>query len=161
MNTYMGTKIINALPMNRQSYNELRGWTVPADENPEDEGFLVEYQDGGKANHPDFKGYISWSPKDVFERAYRPTSGLTFGAAIEAMKAGKRVARAGWNGKDQFVYMIKGEKLADVLKYGYGEYLGEPTIQAALAIKTTANQIQVGWLASQTDMLAEDWAVVE
>ena len=66
MNTYIGTKIINAKPMTRQAYNELRGWTVPADENPDDEGFLVEYVDGGKANHPDFKGYISWSPKEVW-----------------------------------------------------------------------------------------------
>ena len=48
-----------------------------------------------------------------------------------------------------------------VLKYGYGEYVGEPTIVDTLAIKTTSNQIQIGWLASQTDMLAEDWYIVE
>jgi len=81
--------------------------------------------------------------------------------AIEAMKAGKLVARADWNSKDQFVYMIKGEQLADVLKYGCGEYVGEPTIQSAFVMKTTANQIQVGWLACQTYMLAEDSEIVE
>jgi len=62
MNRYIGTKRINAKPMNRAEYNALRGWAVPADENPDDAGYLVEYIDGGKANHPDFAGYISWSP---------------------------------------------------------------------------------------------------
>lgn len=71
MEKYIGTKIIKAKPMNRLDYNNLRGWEVPADEDPSDDGYLVEYTDGGKANHPDFDGYISWSPKDVFERAYK------------------------------------------------------------------------------------------
>ncbi len=72
MKTYTGTKTINATPMTRGEYNALRGWTLPADEDGNDEGYLVEYTDGGKANHPDFAGYISWSPKGVFERAYSP-----------------------------------------------------------------------------------------
>lgn len=71
MNKYVGKKEINATPMTRAAYNVIRGWELPADENGEDEGFLVEYVDGGKANHPDYAGYISWSPKDVFERAYK------------------------------------------------------------------------------------------
>lgn len=70
MQRYIGTKIVKAKPMNRLEYNQLRGWELPADENGSDEGMLVEYMDGGKANHPDFSGYISWSPKDVFERSY-------------------------------------------------------------------------------------------
>lgn len=70
MKTYIGTKIINAKPMTRGEYNAFRGWTLPADENGADEGHLVEYTDGGAANHPAFKGYVSWSPSDVFEKAY-------------------------------------------------------------------------------------------
>lgn len=73
---FIGVKIIKAEPMTRAQYNAYRGWELPADENGADEGFLVEYLDGGKANTPDRKGYVSWSPKDVFERAYRPVSGL-------------------------------------------------------------------------------------
>lgn len=73
MTEYVGTKVLLAQPITRGAYNAYRGWTVPEDENPDDEGYLVEYTDGGKANHPDHKGYISWSPKDVFERAYHPT----------------------------------------------------------------------------------------
>lgn len=67
---YIGTKVIYALPMNRQAYNDLRGWTVPEDEDPTDEGYLVQYADGGKSNLEGFTGYVSWSPKDVFEKAY-------------------------------------------------------------------------------------------
>lgn len=78
MHSYIGTKRVNAKPMNRGEYHALRGWESAYDEDPADEGFLVEYQDGGKANHPDFAGYISWSPKDIFERAYKllPGAGL-------------------------------------------------------------------------------------
>lgn len=68
--TYIGTKVIHALPMNRLDYNVLRGWQVPADENPNDEGYLVQYADGGDPNVPGFSGYLSWSPKEVFERSY-------------------------------------------------------------------------------------------
>lgn len=70
MNTYIGTKIINAKPMNRLEYNEFRNWQLPADENGADEGYLVEYLDGGKPNTPEYAGYVSWSPKDVFEKSY-------------------------------------------------------------------------------------------
>lgn len=75
MNTYIGTKIINAKPMTLGEYNDLHGWKMLPSEYPAEEGYLVEYTDGGKPNHPDFKGYISWSPKDVFERAYRMVRG--------------------------------------------------------------------------------------
>lgn len=70
MKTYIGTKMINAQAMTRASYNAMRGWTLPADEDGNDEGYLVEYLDGGKPNHPDFAGYVSWSPKAQFEAAY-------------------------------------------------------------------------------------------
>lgn len=60
MNYYMGFKLIKAEPMNRGDYNKYRGWTIPEDENPLDEGYLVRYSDD----------YVSWSPKEVFEKAY-------------------------------------------------------------------------------------------
>ena len=91
MNQFIGTKIINAKPMTRLEYNNFRGWTVPADENPADEGYLVEYVDGGQANTKEYAGYVSWSPKEVFERAYRENGKLTFGDALVYMKEGKRL----------------------------------------------------------------------
>ena len=74
MVSYIGTKVVHAQPMNRAAYNQLRGWTVPDNECGEDEGYLVEYTDRVEAppHVAGFKGYISWSPKDVFERAYKP-----------------------------------------------------------------------------------------
>ena len=64
METYIGTKIIKAKPMTRGEYNTHRGWEIPENENPFDEGYLVQYDNE----------YISWSPKDVFETAYRSVS---------------------------------------------------------------------------------------
>ena len=48
MKKYIGKKEINAVHMNRLEYNNLRGWKLPEDENGTDEGYLVEYIDGGK-----------------------------------------------------------------------------------------------------------------
>ena len=85
---------------------------------------------------------------------------MNFGAALEKCLQGYSISRKGGNGKGQFVYLISGQDLSRGLQYGYGEYEGEPTFTDVLAIKTAHNQIQVGWLASQSDMLAEDWYVV-
>lgn len=71
MKKYQCHKQVIARPMTRGEYNGYRGWEVPEDENPADEGYLVEYLDGGESNHPNHMGYISWSPKAVFERGYR------------------------------------------------------------------------------------------
>ncbi len=60
MRKYIGCKLIEAEPMNRGDYNEYRSWTIPANENPADEGYLLRYPDG----------YESWSPKYVFDSAY-------------------------------------------------------------------------------------------
>lgn len=71
MKKYIGTKQLKAKPMTLGEYNEYRGWKLPENENPNTEGYLVEYQDGGKPNDERHEGYISWSPKDVFEKAYQ------------------------------------------------------------------------------------------
>ena len=70
MKQYVCHKIVNATPMTRLDYNVLRGWELPCNENGQDRGYLVEYTDGGLGNHPDYAGYISWSPASVFEAGY-------------------------------------------------------------------------------------------
>jgi len=158
--------------MNRGDYNKYRGWKIPEDENPEDEGYLVEYLDGGQSNHPDHDGYISWSPSDVFEKAYRNVEGLTFGLAIEAMKKGMKVARKGWNGKNMFVVYMSPLYLPAFNTQGTyrkvndrtAKWIGENTpldSQGYFAMFTADKKWQPGWLASQTDMLSEDWTIVE
>lgn len=166
---YIGTKLINAQPMTRQAYNELRRWDVPADENPADDGFLVEYLDGGKANVPGYAGYVSWSPKDVFERAYKPTSSMSFGDALVFLKAGKRVARAGWNGKGMWLSLscdgtreVSAENFWSPHNAQHArDNGGKATVLPSITMKTATGEILMGWLASQTDMLAEDWTLVE
>ena len=143
MQTYIGTKIIKASPMTRQQYNDYRGWQLPENENGDDEGYLVEYTDGGKPNHEKHEGYISWSPKEVFENAYNPTSGMTFGHALEMLKRGHRVTRAGWNGKGMWLILVPGTAHCQ-LRPGtpYAEALKQPSksrLQAALDAVKSAN----------------------
>jgi hypothetical protein len=68
--TYLGTKVIHAIAMTRGDYNKYRGWELPADENGEDNGYLVEDANGGAPNVEGHTGYVSWSPRAVFEKAY-------------------------------------------------------------------------------------------
>lgn len=164
MNSFIGTKMINAQPMTRLAYNKLRGWALPDDECGEDDGFLVEYVDGGKANVPGYAGYVSWSPRDVFERSYRPCDGMTFGLAIEAMKAGLRVARAGWNGKGMWISLSRGSAALPAEQFWNPHNRafaarngGSAEVLPCFTMKTADGKILMGWLASQTDMLAEDW----
>lgn len=149
MNRYVGTKIIDAKPMNRGDYNKYRGWQIPPNENPEDEGYLVKYEDG----------YESWSPKGTFDNAYRRCDNMTFGLALELLKKGKKVARKGWNGKEQYIELAKRISYAspqDLIINADHQDIGN----CAIAFVGTRG-IQLGWLASQADMLAEDWVLID
>lgn len=83
---------------------------------------------------------------------------MDFGKAIEAVKAGKRVSRAGWNGKGQYI------ELATCVSYknAAGEIINvnhQALSNNAIAFAGTSG-VQLGWLASQADMLAEDWQIL-
>lgn len=161
MKQYLGTKLIAATPMTRLAYNQLRGWALPADENGDDEGYLVEYQDGGKPNMAGYEGYVSWSPKEQFEKAYRPTNGMNFGLAVEAIKQGHKVARAGWNGKGMFVYYVPAN--AYPVQTGAAKsYFGEGSLvpyNAYMAIKNVNDTVST-WVPSVNDVLSDDWQIV-
>lgn len=155
MNAYIGAKLITARPMTRGAYNEYRGWLIPADENPEDEGYLVKYGDN----------YVSWSPKDVFEEAYRPTNAMNFGLAIEAAKKGKKIARLGWNGKGMWVVYRTGYPDGIPCNKNTADAVGIPEgslfkVRPYLQMKCVDGSFQM-WLASQSDILADDWYIVE
>ena len=149
MKQYIGTKIIEAAPAIRKGGKVYDlTWPIPKSMEPEEPGYRVRYPDG----------YESWSPKDVFEEAYRPTDAMSFGLAIEAAKKGKRIARKGWNGKRQYV------ELATAISYTspIGAVVNakhDAIGNQALAFVGTSG-VQMGWLASQDDMLAEDWMIV-
>lgn len=84
---------------------------------------------------------------------------MDFGKAIAAAREGRRIARCGWNGKNQYVelatnisYKTYGGKIVNVDHSAIGS--------AALAFVGTSG-VQLGWLASQADMLADDWYIVD
>jgi hypothetical protein len=82
-----------------------------------------------------------------------------FGVAIRHLKDKKEVARTGWNGKRMFLFIIQGSNdIAKLNGYGFGEYENEPTFQDAIFMRTADNKL-VPWLASQTDVLADDWVI--
>lgn len=84
--TYIGTKTVQARPMTLGEYSDYRGWPMPANGDGTETGYMVEYLDGGKANDSRHAGYISWSPSEVFERAYRevPADEAKIEAEIQA-----------------------------------------------------------------------------
>ena len=92
---------------------------------------------------------------------------LNFGDAIKALKEGKKVARKGWNGKNMWLWLkpaaiIKVERCKDpMLKEIVDANGGEAEALGTICMKTSDNKILTGWLASQTDMLCEDWMVIE
>lgn len=167
-NVFYGTKCIKALTMTRQEYNDYRGWELPADEDGSDAGFLVEYVDGGASNHPDHEGYISWSPADVFERAYQASGSMNFGHALQALKDGHRICRSGWNGKGMWLALsCEGSKIVPAEGFWSPHNAdharkqgGHATVLPSITMKTATGEILMGWLASQSDMLADDWMIV-
>lgn len=150
MKKYIGTKMIEAEPALRYADGMIAPVNAPVRlDEPVKSGYKVRYPDG----------YESFSPKDVFEEAYRPTDGLSFGLAIEAAKKGKKIARRGWNGKNQYV------ELAERISYENAAHEVINAQHAAIGNKALAfvgtSGVQLGWLASQADMLADDWQIVE
>ena len=147
MEQYIGTKIVKAEPATR---------CMHADGGLE-WGYHTKVEEGYHVLYPD--GCEGWCPKDAFEEAYRPTDGMSFGLAIEAAKKGKKIQRAGWNGKNQYV------ELATRIGYVNADGVYMNVEHKAIGNKAFAfvgtSGVQLGWLASQADMLADDWRIVE
>ncbi len=220
MEKYLGVKIVHAEPAWKDLEHVFRKTKFD-----EESSKKFNWQDGYKVVYED--GYESWSPKEVFENAYKQikeeyygavihvslqtgnwnfakriipeqdiietktedvvyrelkTENLTFGQAIEALKAGKSIARAGWNGKGMSLYLNKGcfdgpllgfkpgdriypkhMSTIDGVRLGLFEYGNKGTVTRLPNIRmiSAPGSIIEGWLASQTDMLAEDWVIVE
>jgi hypothetical protein len=78
---------------------------------------------------------------------------MTFGQAIESLKAGDKVTRPGWNGKGMFLFLVENWDF----QYQSGNLLGLEVVP--FIMMKTADDKLVPWLASQTDVLSEDWMV--
>lgn len=100
------------------------------------------------------------------------TEVIDFGRAISYLKEGKKVARAGWNGKGMWIVLMEGMKLPAFSSQELEKKVNDRTAQFIgkdtpldtlpyIAMWTADGKWLPGWLASQTDILAEDWMVVE
>lgn len=87
--------------------------------------------------------------------------GMTFGLAIEAMKQGLKVARTGWNGKGMFLYYVPENEYPASTEIALAYYDGGMVPYGDYIAMKTADENVVPWLASQTDILAEDWVIVD
>ena len=136
---YIGTKIVTA-------------WASEKDGLP---GYGVKYEDG----------YTSWSPKEVFESAYRdiegPVQSINFGDVIYMLKLGKKAARTGWNGKGMFVFLVNGStfNVSRAPLLGIFPEGTEINYRPHIDIKNVDGSIST-WVPSIGDVMAEDWAIV-
>ncbi|MEI6823722.1 MAG: DUF2829 domain-containing protein [Bacteroidota bacterium] len=172
MSKYIGLKIVDAEPAVEGGFEKAgqHGGVIARD------GYNVIYQDGKL-----------WYPKEVFEKEFRPIEGLSFGEVIEALKQGKRVCRTGWNGKGMFIFMRPADDIhisvvaknikslpKSVRDFYYQDCIddeGKEIVEfdandkvlftAYLCLKDAQGCVVNGWLASQTDILAEDWEILD
>ena len=163
MKPYIGTKTVAAELMSVAEAEKFLGKKIDLSKHEsETEGYLIMYPDG----------YKSFSPKSVFEAAYRPVVGMNFGHAIEALRAGKCLRRSGWNGKGMFVCKqnparLEGSAVQQILS------LPETAKKILVAREGTpkisyTNQMLIihpdgradSWVPSVSDVFAEDWEIV-
>jgi hypothetical protein len=95
------------------------------------------------------------------------TTNLNFGQAVEALKRGHRVTRPGWNGRGMYLWLLPAATVE-------AEWCREPRLKAlalqnggtieclpSIRMFTADKKVLTGWLASQTDIMAEDWQILE
>lgn len=167
--TYIRKEIITAVPVKLVNGNV---WPegLPLPEVPNVEEPVKEIGPGVNVCVTQIQDGFMWSdgsdwpivvPKERFEKmGFRVADNMSFGDALEAVKQGKRIARRGWNGKGMYVFLVHG------MDFHTGADLSELDDQDVevldcLVMRTATGAFCPGWLASQTDMLADDWYIAE
>lgn len=147
---YIRSHIVEAKPATLGEWEAETGkkWNE-ADRPRTDEGYKCDYPDG----------YSGWCPKAEFEKVSSPVENMTFGQAIDACRyRGAKIQRANWNGEGQYVEY-------KVVEVCYSEE--SKLVQSHAFVfhfvnrKTGETGVQVGWLASQADMAASDWIILD
>lgn len=151
MKEFIGIHIVGYEPMNQaEAYK--KGY---CNRNGDAEGYHVAFEDG----------HSFWLHEKTFKEEYKNYDNMTFGLAIEAAKQGKKIAREGWNGKNMWLVYQKGYPDGIPINKNTAEATGikEGTIcyfRPYLMMKTVNDNEFIPWLASQADMLADDWVIV-
>lgn len=161
LKSFSAMKNVDAAPMTRQAYNNLRGWELPENEDGNDDGYIT-VDTTELSNVDGYDGYVSWTPKNMFDNQFYAADEhpvkkgdlCDFGSAIYLLEQGERVMRAGWNGKNMWLILIE----ADQYELKAWKYFNATEQLPFIAMKTADNKI-VPWLASQTDMLCKDWTI--
>lgn len=86
---------------------------------------------------------------------------MTFSSAIEYLNVGCKVSRKGWNGKGMYIFLMKEDDLRKSLGGKYEDCVVLPTIAMYTHDSSGRKAILIGWLASQSDMLSDDWVIVD
>jgi hypothetical protein len=135
MKKYLGVKVVHAEPMSEDTFiSTVKNQDIP--HNKEDRpGYKVVYEDG----------YTSWSPKDVFEKAYRSTTGLSFGLALEAAKSGNGMRLPNWSSDV-------------VVKAQYPDKFSKMT---APYLYVESRFGKVPWKETMIELFSEEWEVVD
>jgi hypothetical protein len=146
----------------REQYDAINGkYKIRMDDFESGNHVFDEYEEGGKLQ-------ALARMREKLESMVNPVKGdVTFGLAIEALKSGRKVARKGWNGKGMWLILVPGsENVKPVAgtpysKAGLTEVQILPHIDMYTTDITGRRAMLPGWLASQTDMLSEDWVIIE
>lgn len=156
LKSYVGIKTLDSSPMTLGNYNQLRGWSMPKDEDPAKDGYLVVYSDG----------HVSWSPKETFEDSYSVSGNYSYSMALYLVQTqshlGAAMYRAGWNGKGMWVLEIDGDTLSQGINRNYGDPANPDNnsdVAKALFLKNAQGQL-FPWFPSQGDTNATDWCVM-
>ena len=147
---YIRSHIVEAEPCTLGEWEAKTGkkWNE-ADRPRTDEGYKCDYPDG----------YSGWCPKVEFEKVSSPVENMTFGQAIDACRyRGAKIQRVNWNGEGQFVRFENA-----MVRFGDTEWERSPSCFVFHFVnrKTGETGVQVGWLASQADMAASDWIILD
>lgn len=142
----------------------------------ENDEILIETLEGSMIARPGdwiirgVKGEFYPCKPDVFAATYTPigASNLSFSSALQALKNGQRIARAGWNGKGMWIALSCDGGRDTPMEQFWSRHArdyarqhgGTATVLPCIIMKTATGEILMGWLASQTDMLADDWMIL-
>ena len=155
------TSVVSITGEGIPSFTTKPGWAERYKGTDDDYGYFVRYEDG----------YESWSPSKAFEEGYREVTGVsnvpqrvikpsTFSGALISLGEGKKLARAGWNGKGMYVELQKPDAHSKMTRpYIFMTIPAGSSNQFGAEGKETDQRVP--WLVSQTDLLSEDWVIVE
>lgn len=160
---YVGVKTVYARRMMRGAYNLFRGWQLPDNEDPRDDGYLIE--DHSFAVQQDLvgkaRGYVTWLPKDVFEKSYteRDVAFFGIGQAIDVLKQGGKVARDGWPTTSAYIVLVSGSAVTPSINDNYGNGDTITAVGDIIYILSSDNTL-IPYTPTVADLSAQDWKVV-